>query len=94
MKAPYLLLKDAEFAEYVRLNIRRDWYFLKYFPLQYTRTFDFKTLEGQESLPVTAEIVAFDTPAPKKQRKSIGSWSGELSKIAISRNNKRIITAN
>lgn len=85
MHNPHLQLSNQEFAEYVRLNVQRDWYFLKYFPLQYTRTFDIKTLEGQETLPVIAETVAFDTPAPKKKRKTIGAWSGELSKIAISR---------
>ena len=92
MKNPHLQLNNVEFAEYVRLNIQRDWYFLKYFPLQFTRTFDIKTLEGQETLPVIAETVAFDTPAPKKKRKTIGAWSGELNKIAISREkNERTI---
>lgn len=92
MHNPHLQLNNIEFVEYTKLNIQRDWYFLKYFPLQFTRTFDIKTLEGQESLPVIAETVAFDTPAPKKKRKSIGAWSGELNKIAISREkNERTI---
>ncbi|MBO6117372.1 MAG: hypothetical protein J6P44_02390 [Bacteroidales bacterium] len=85
MIQPYLPLSNNEFAEYVRLNIPREWYFLRYFPLTFTRTFDFKTLEGNETLPVTADIVSFDSPAPKKQRKAIGAWNGTLKKTSISR---------
>lgn len=55
------------------------------FPLKYTPKFDIKGIEGNEGIPVTADRVAFNTKAPKKSRKTVGSWSGKLGKIAVSR---------
>lgn len=60
------------------------------FPLKYTPKFDLKGLEGNEGIPVSADRVAFNTKAPKKTRKTIGSWSGKLSKIAVSREKDEI----
>lgn len=55
------------------------------FPLKYTPRFDIKGIEGDEGIPVSADRVAFNSKAPKKTRKTIGSWSGKLGKIAVSR---------
>lgn len=55
------------------------------FPLKYTPKFDLKGIEGDEGIPVTADRVAFNSKAPKKTRKTIGTWSGRLGKIAVSR---------
>lgn len=55
------------------------------FPLKYTPTFDLKGLEANEGIPVSADRVAFNTKAPLKSRRFIGSWSGKLDKIAISK---------
>ena len=55
------------------------------FPLKYTPKFDLKGIEGNEGIPVSADRVAFNTKAPLKTRKTVGSWSGKLGKISISR---------
>lgn len=55
------------------------------FPLRYTPKFDLKGIEGSDGIPISADRVAFNTKAPLKSRKTIGSWSGTLEKIAISR---------
>lgn len=55
------------------------------FPLRYSPRFDLKALEGEDGLPVTADRVAFNTKAPKKSRKTIGSWNGKLGKMSVSR---------
>lgn len=55
------------------------------FPLKFTPKFDIKGLEGEEGIPVSADRVAFSTKAPLKTRKTIGSWSGKLGKISISK---------
>lgn len=55
------------------------------FPLRYTPRFDLKGIEGNDGIPISADRVAFNTKAPLKSRKTIGSWSGTLEKIAISR---------
>lgn len=60
------------------------------FPLKYTPKFDIKGIEGNEGIPVTADRVAFNTKAPKKSRKTVGSWSGKLGKIAVSREKDEI----
>ena len=60
------------------------------FPLKYTPKFDLKGLEGNEGIPVAADRVAFNSKAPKKTRKKIGSWSGKLAKYAVSREKDEI----
>lgn len=60
------------------------------FPLRYTPKFDLKGIEGKEGIPISADRVAFNTKAPLKSRKTIGSWSGTLEKIAISREKDEI----
>lgn len=60
------------------------------FPLRYTPKFDLKGIQGDEGIPVSADRVAFNTRAPKKTRKTIGSWSGKLGKIAVSRSKNEL----
>lgn len=60
------------------------------FPLKFSPKFDIKGLEGDEGIPVAAERVAFNTKAPKKTRKTIGSWNGKLGKYAVSREKDEI----
>lgn len=60
------------------------------FPLKYTRSFDLKGFEGKEGIPVSADRVSFNVKAPKKQRRTISSWSGELAKISVSREKNEI----
>jgi hypothetical protein len=60
------------------------------FPLKYTPKFDLKGIEGDEGIPVSADRVAFNTKAPTKTRRKVGTWSGKLSKIAVSREKDEI----
>lgn len=60
------------------------------FPLKYTRNFNIKGIEGEDGIPVAADRVAFNTSAPKKTRKTVGKWSGKLSKYAVSREKDEI----
>lgn len=60
------------------------------FPLKYTNKFDLKGIEGNDGIPVSADRVAFNTRAPKKTRKKVGSWSGTLGKIAVSKEKDEI----
>lgn len=55
------------------------------FPLKYTPKFDLKGIEGEEGIPVSADRVAFNVKSPIKTRKKVGSWSGKLGKISISK---------
>lgn len=60
------------------------------FPLKYTPNLDLKGIEGDDGIPVSADRVAFNSKAPIKTRKTIGSWSGRLGKIAVSREKDEI----
>jgi hypothetical protein len=60
------------------------------FPLKYTSRFDIKSLSGKEGIPISADKIAFNVKAPTKTRRTVGAWSGELSKIAISRSKNEI----
>lgn len=60
------------------------------FPLKYTPKFDLKGIEGNEGIPISADRVAFNTKAPLKTRKKVGTWSGTLSKISISKEKNEI----
>lgn len=60
------------------------------FPLKYAPRFDLKGLEGNEGIPVAANRVAFNTQAPLKTRRTIGSWSGKLGKIAMAKQKNEI----
>lgn len=60
------------------------------FPLKFSPKFDIKGLEGDEGIPVAAERVAFNTKAPKKTRRTIGSWNGKLGKYSVSREKDEI----
>lgn len=55
------------------------------FPLRPTSKFDIKSLAGKEGVPISADKIAFNVKAPVKTRKTVGSWSGKLGKVAISR---------
>lgn len=55
------------------------------FPLKFTPKFDLKGIEGDEGIPVSADRVSFNTKAPLKTRKTVGSWSGKLSKISMAK---------
>ena len=57
-----------------------------FFPLRPTSKFDIKSLAGKEGVPISADKIAFNVKAPVKTRKTVGSWSGKLGKVAISRN--------
>ncbi len=56
-----------------------------FFPLRPTSKFDIKSLAGKEGVPISADKIAFNVKAPVKTRKTVGSWSGKLGKVAISR---------
>lgn len=60
------------------------------FPLKYTPKFDLKGIEGEDGIPVSADRVAFNSKAPKKTRKKVGSWNCTLGKIEISREKDEI----
>lgn len=91
MNSPLMQLADADVQATVNSYIPGTglaWSSL--FPLKYTRKFDLKGIEGNEGIPVSADRVAFNTKAPLKTRKVVGTWSGTLSKISVARSKDEI----
>lgn len=91
MNAPLFDVNAEEFtAEVNSYQPGQGFLWATFFPLKYTRKFDIKGIEGDEGIPVAADRVAFNTKAPKKTRKTVGSWSGKLGKISVSRDKDEI----
>lgn len=78
---------QAEVTSY-KVGLNKVW--PTFFPLKYTPKMDFKSLSGNEGLPISADRIAFNVKAPTKTRKKIGEWGGTLAKIAISRSKNEI----
>lgn len=55
------------------------------FPLRFTPSLDIKSIEADEGIPVSADVIAFNAKAPQKTRKTVGAWSGNIAKVAIAR---------
>lgn len=62
-----------------------DNYFPTIFPLKFTPTLTWKSLEGEEGAPVAADVVSFDSTAPRKTRKVVSQLQGDIPKISIGR---------
>lgn len=91
MNAPLFDINVEEFqAEVNSYQPGQGFLWATFFPLKYTRRFDIHGIEGDEGIPVAADRVAFNTKAPKKTRKTVGSWSGKLGKISVSRDKDEV----
>lgn len=50
------------------------------FPLRYTPTLDIKSLEGNDGIPVSADVIAFNAKAPQKHAKPSALGADKLRK--------------
>ena len=55
------------------------------FPFKFTPTLTFKTLAGEQGIPVMADVVSFNSSAPRKTRQVISKFQGDIPKIEIAR---------
>ena len=55
------------------------------FPLRFTPSLTWESLEGSEGSPVIADVVSFDSTAPRKRREILSKASGDIPKIAVAR---------
>ena len=86
MEKPIMDLNQVDLqAEVTSYKVGLNMVWPTFFPLRYTPKMDFKSLSGNEGLPISADRIAFNVKAPVKTRKKIGQWGGTLAKIAISR---------
>jgi Phage major capsid protein E len=55
------------------------------FPLEFSTSLTWESLEGTEGSPVVADVVSYDSTAPRKRREIVGKAYGDIPKIAIAR---------
>lgn len=62
-----------------------EFYFPTLFPFKFTPTLTWKALAGEQGVPVAADVIAFDSRAPRKTREVVERLTGDIPKIAIAR---------
>ncbi|HEY1055015.1 MAG TPA: major capsid protein [Emticicia sp.] len=62
-----------------------EFYFPTLFPLKYVTSLKWESLEGSAGAPVAADVVSWDSRAPRKRREVLGKASGDIPKIAVGR---------
>mgnify|MGYP001127819790 CR=1 FL=1 len=60
-------------------------YFPSLMPLKFSPTLTWKTLQADKGIPIAADVVSFNSSAPKKSRQVVERLSGDIPKILISR---------
>lgn len=75
--------KDIQaFATTLNLN---EFYYPQLFPLKYTPSLTISGLQGTLGVPVAADVVEFDSTAPRKTRQVISKFTGDIPKIEVAR---------
>ncbi len=75
----------AELQAYINEYNIGDLQFKKYFPSVYTPTLTFEALQADFSAKVAADVVAFDSRAPRKGRYLPGRVTGDIPKVEIAK---------
>ncbi len=60
-------------------------YYPSLFPLKFSPTLTWKALQADQGVPIAADVVAYNSSAPKKTRQVVSRLSGDIPKIEISR---------
>lgn len=75
----------AELQAYINEYNLGDLQFKKYFPSLYTPNLTFEALQADFAAKVAADVVAFDSRAPRKGRSLPGKVTGDIPKIEIAK---------
>lgn len=80
--------KAADMAAYIQQYNMGDLFYTNYFPTSFTPELTFKALQAQYGAKVAADVVAFDSRAPRKGRPLPGNVLGDIPKVEIARSKK------
>lgn len=75
----------ADLQAYINDYMMGDLQFKQFFPSQYTPKLTFESLQADFGAKVAADVVAFDSRAPRKGRPLPGKVTGDIPKIEIAR---------
>lgn len=78
-------LKEKDMQAVVNAYNLNDFYFPTLFPLKFTPSLTWKTLSADLGIPVAADVVSYDSKAPRKTRNIVSRLSGDIPKIDIAR---------
>ena len=77
----YSLLKEINsktMGAYLSAREYRKLYWPIFFPLKYTPFLTYETLVGSKGNPVAADVVAYNSSAPEKTRKTVSKLTGDI----------------
>lgn len=78
-------LNEKGLQAYLNRLDTTDFYYPTLFPNKFTPTLTWKALAGEQGIPVAADVIAFDSRAPRKTREIVEKLQGDIPKIAIAR---------
>jgi hypothetical protein len=74
-----------DFASYVNDFIPAGYFYQRFYPTLYQPTLTFEALQEDFGAAVAADVVAFDSRAPRKGRQMPGKVTGDIPKVEIAR---------
>lgn len=78
-------LKEKDMQVVVNTYNLNEYYYPTLFPLKFTPTLTWKSLIADIGARVMADVVSFDSKAPRKSREVVGKATGDIPKISIGR---------
>lgn len=78
-------LNEKDMQAVVNTYNLNPFYFPTLFPLKFNPTLTIKALVADQGIPIVADVVSFNSSAPKKTRQVVKRYTGDIPKIEISR---------
>ena len=87
MSANSLLLKDQKYLQsYLNESAwQKNTFYRDFFPLKFNPTYDYKTLIADETAPVVADVVSYNSAAPEKTRQTVDAIYGQIPPLRVKR---------
>ncbi|MBA4852073.1 major capsid protein [Emticicia sp. BO119] len=78
-------LSEKDIEAIVNVYTLSEFYFPTLFPLKFTPTLKWESLEADFGAPVAGDVVSWDSRAPRKRREIVSKLNGDIPKISIAR---------
>ncbi|WP_448104734.1 major capsid protein [Pedobacter panaciterrae] len=78
-------LKEKDIQAELMSYTLNDFYWPTLFPLVFTPTMKWESLQGELGAPVAGDVVSWDSRAPRKTRNVISKLTGDVPKISVGR---------
>lgn len=78
-------LSDKDIMAILNVLNFNQFYWPTLFPLRFTSSLTWKTLQADSGVPVAADVISFNASSPRKTRQTVGKAQGDIPKISIGR---------